>query len=598
MSKHSDIILGLAERVTDGTAVDWTSEMNKTPELDGELSELQNLDRIRSAHEAFDRAASTELFQARVPPDGQSSESDRKVLFRWGKLEALEYLGEGAFGEVYRAYDPALQTHLALKLRKEAGTEEDTGTARFLSEARRLARVRHPNVLIVHGVGTHDRRAGIWTEFLHGKTLEECLADRGPWSGREAAIVGLDLCRALAAVHAAGVIHRDVKTTNVMRETGGRIVLMDFGSGGELPPQGRVGTTAHIHGTPLAMAPEQLSGIVAGPSTDIYGLGVLLYRLVTKSFPVEANTIGELQQLHAQGERTRLRDRRPDLPSDFVQLVERAIEPKPEDRFQTTGEMELALSRALVTMDERRKRFWELVLESPFGKVALSFTAAAVVFAIGWGMYGRLRTASPPLVTPPPVTTPKVLTAAANLYRRGASGDQRLTPGARVSPGDRLYLTVRGSDTMYVYVVDEDETGKIYVLFPNPELSPANPLVPGREHRLPRTLRKVDLEADWKISSAGGKETITAIATRTSIPEIEEALAKLPKATAGPVPYAEVDGSAFRSLRGIGSIATGPGPDGGARGVSEALKQAAGRDRSHDEPWIWQMELKNPKPSP
>src|SRR5205823_7303422 len=92
-------------------------------------------------------------------------------------------------------------------------------------------RVRHQNVITVHGVAVHEQRVGLWMELVRGATLEQLLQKRGPFSAREAALVGIDLCRALAAIHAAGLVHRDVKAQNVMREDGGRIVLMDLGTG-------------------------------------------------------------------------------------------------------------------------------------------------------------------------------------------------------------------------------------------------------------------------------------------------------------------------------------------------------------------------------
>src|SRR5262249_48722819 len=146
---------------------------------------------------------------------------------------------------------------------------------------RTLARVRHRNVLSVLGAARHDGRVGMWTELVSGETLEESLARRGRFGDTEAARVGIELCRAQAAVHAAGLIHRDVKTRNVMRAEGGRIVLMDFGSVTRWSPLESADAEAFRVGTPLAMAPEQLSGAKLDPRADLYGLGVLLYRLVS-----------------------------------------------------------------------------------------------------------------------------------------------------------------------------------------------------------------------------------------------------------------------------------------------------------------------------
>ena len=122
--------------------------------------------------------------------------------------------------------------------------------------------------------------------------------DRGPISAREAALVGLDLCRALAAVHQAGLVHRDVKPHNVMREAGGRIVLMDFGAGRDNERARRDLSTA---GTPLYMAPEVLDGATATAVSDLYSLGVLLFKLATRELPVRADSLDELRQAHASG---------------------------------------------------------------------------------------------------------------------------------------------------------------------------------------------------------------------------------------------------------------------------------------------------------
>src|SRR6185436_4474651 len=133
------------------------------------------------------------------------------VLFRWGPLQVLEQIGEGSFGEVYRVRDPSLDREVALKLWRESASP--AMVERLLLEGRRLARVRHPNVLVVYGADRFDDRSGMWTDLIRGQTLEEILDRQGPFGARETAGIGVELCRALAAVHRAGLIHRDVKTT-------------------------------------------------------------------------------------------------------------------------------------------------------------------------------------------------------------------------------------------------------------------------------------------------------------------------------------------------------------------------------------------------
>jgi serine/threonine-protein kinase len=264
---------------------------------------------------------------------------------RWGSLIIRERVGAGVFGEVYRAYDDQLQREVALKLLRTGVRSADRLAAKVLHEGRLLARVRHPNVVAVYGVESHADRVGLWMEYIRGCTLEQLLRRQGLFGGREAALLGQDLCRALAAVHAAGLIHRDVKTQNVMREEGGRVVLMDFGTG---TPAGDEETAAPrgAAGTPLYLAPELLNGGEATVASDIYSLGVLLYHLVTAAYPLTATSMDALRAAHASGRR-RLHDARPDLPDAFVQVVERALSTNPEERFVSAGAMQEALTRAL-----------------------------------------------------------------------------------------------------------------------------------------------------------------------------------------------------------------------------------------------------------
>ena len=163
----------------------------------------------------------------------------------------------------------------------------------------------------------------------------------------------MDLCQALAAVHGRGLVHRDVKAQNVMREEGGRTVLMDFGAGTELATGLR--KPLDTAGTPLYLAPELFDGRPATRASDIYSLGVLLYRMVTREYPVDGADRSQIERAHREGRVKRLRDVRPDLPSGFIQTVERALSPDPAARPQTAGELEAALTGR---NDRRSGRDW------------------------------------------------------------------------------------------------------------------------------------------------------------------------------------------------------------------------------------------------
>jgi serine/threonine protein kinase len=281
---------------------------------------------------AENAAAAIEGVASDESPQGES----------WSRFRLLGQLGRGAYGEVYRALDTQLDREVALKLLKPCRSCPEQ-TQRILAEARMLAQVRHPNVVSVYGAGEEAGRAGFWMELVHGITLEELLRLRGPCSAGEAALVGLDLCRGLAALHGARLLHRDVKTTNVMREVGGRIVLMDLGAGGVL---GRT-QDLQLVGTPLFTAPEVCSGADASVASDLYSLGVVLFRLVTAEYPRRVGGPSSPFEIRHGGETLSLHDLRPELPDVFVAVVEQALCPAPAGRPASAGAMRTALGTVL-----------------------------------------------------------------------------------------------------------------------------------------------------------------------------------------------------------------------------------------------------------
>lgn len=264
---------------------------------------------------------------------------------QWGPLMLLERLGAGASGEVYRAWDRALDREVALKiLHASDGVAPGDAPGPSIEEGRLLARVRHPNIVTVYGAERVNGRIGIWTELLSGQTLAEIVGSDGPIDFSTAIGIGIDLCRALAAVHREGVLHRDVKAHNVMREADGRIVLVDFGAGREsMRPDVHLG--GESAGTPLYLAPEVWEGEAATPQADVYSLGVLLFFLVSGAYPVQAQTPSEIRDAHRQDRRVRLTALRPDLPGTFVAAVERALSKRPGDRYAGAAQFETALQR-------------------------------------------------------------------------------------------------------------------------------------------------------------------------------------------------------------------------------------------------------------
>ena len=341
-----DALVGIAARIADGESIDWESEEVKAPGLRVEIRWLRWLGGIAEAGRS-DSAVSAgaagwaeALLEVGEPASVAGAEPITLVAgATWGPLTIREPIASGGVGDVFRAWDPQLEREVALKLWRETATRTTTGT-----EARRLARVRHPGILSVHGSGRHGGCAGMWTDLIDGRNLEQILATDGPFGVAEARRIGIALSDALAAMHQARLVHRDVKTSNVMLAADGRVVLIDFGSAKELLA-GMPEYTRHMRGTPLAAAPEVLRGARVGPAADVYGLGVLLYRLVTGAYPIEAQTLRELLDAHRQGRGVPLRGRRADLPESLVRVIEQALSADPARRPRSMVELGRMLER-------------------------------------------------------------------------------------------------------------------------------------------------------------------------------------------------------------------------------------------------------------
>lgn len=368
MSHDPDALYEHVSRaVADGETIDWES-IGADTQTRVTLQELKVLAEVARLH------------RETLPDLGSSSAMPPPLVGGdvWGHLTIRGELGRGARGYVFRAWDPQLDREVALKLTVDR--DDDHGGKDVISEARLLARVKHPHVATVFGAERRGGLLGHWMELIEGETLEAMLLRVGRFNAREVALMGIDVCSALSAVHAAGLLHRDVKAQNVMRDRNGRLVLMDFGTGRDLASA----DGAFVHdevGTPMYMAPELFHGVKASVHSDIYSVGVLLYRLVTGSVPVEARSPESLKAAHQSRTRKALADARSDLPLGFIRVVERALAHEPSDRYPSAGALEMALSGLLVPMEfqtqPRAQRGWLLGAGVTIGAVAAGLALGA-----------------------------------------------------------------------------------------------------------------------------------------------------------------------------------------------------------------------------
>ena len=330
-------------------------------------------------------------------------------------------LGHGGMATVYLARDTMLDRPVALKVLAEHLADDEDFRERFLREARLAAKFVHPNVVQVYDVGEDERGPYIVMEYVEGDTLADELRRRGRLPSDEVIAIGIQLCAALDAAHAAGLVHRDIKPQNVLRRPDGHVKIADFGIARSLAATSHteLGT---VLGTAAYLAPEQARGEQVTPAADIYSLGVVLYELLIGRTPYEADTLPELVLKREQGAVEPPGKLVPGVPPGLDRVVMRCLAVRPEDRPASAA----ALARELADPGETRAT---KVLPAPVAAsaprrrrllaaaaVVAVVLAAVLALALGSssGKHPATTQAAPPptttaaaatTTTPPPTTT-------------------------------------------------------------------------------------------------------------------------------------------------------------------------------------------------
>ena len=341
------------------------------------------------------------------PPSSHGSldQSYQNVTLQIGdvigsRYELLQLLGQGGMGTVYKARDSELDRLVALKIiRPDLATNQEI-LQRFKQELILARQVTHRNVIRIFDLSQADGLKFITMEYLEGQDLRQVLREKGKLSPQEAARVILQICRALEAAHIEGVIHRDLKPQNIMLDQKGRAYVMDFGIARSVHLPGMTQTGALV-GTPEYMSPEQAKGEKLDERSDLFSLGVMLYELLVGQSPYYSETPLATLWKRIQEKAKPLSEVDPTVPKPLSDIVEKALEIEPKDRFASATEFALSLETFLGPSAQSSTIFLPAPKTTPYWKWA---SAALAVLLISALVTFRLRTPSKPKAAHAPVS--------------------------------------------------------------------------------------------------------------------------------------------------------------------------------------------------
>jgi len=392
---------------------------------------------------------------------------------RLGKYELHQLLGEGAMGIVWKSYDTVLRRYVALKLLSASFRKTKDMQERFLREARAAGAIQHANIVTVYDLGESEGQLYIAMELVEGRDLSDMIALRDPLALERKLDITIEVLDGLHFAHQRGVIHRDVKPSNVRVMPDGRIKIMDFGIA-RLQKADATGSGA-IVGTPTYMAPEQITNGAITPATDVFSVGCMLYELLAYQRPFEAESVhGVLYQVLTTEPRP-LRTVAPSIPAALERVVAKAMNKVPHERYESAGQMLSTLQQiraALSGADEEATQplgRWtplprpvlKLITHASMrARLAVLGALAAVVVLLVYapGQPGadpanagvtNPSAAAPPsgLVAPPPPADVEPVSVAVSTRRDSAlaARDRAVTAGAQKNSVPALML----AETMF-----------------------------------------------------------------------------------------------------------------------------------------------------
>ncbi|MBQ6092155.1 MAG: Stk1 family PASTA domain-containing Ser/Thr kinase, partial [Clostridia bacterium] len=264
-----------------------------------------------------------------------------------GRYEIIEIIGVGGMAVVYKAFDNIDNRIVAVKILKDEYLTNEEFRRRFKNESKAIAVLSHPNIVKVYDVSYGDRLQYIVMEYVEGITLKEYIEQQGVIDTREAVYFVTQILRALQHAHDKGIVHRDIKPQNIMLISDGTIKVTDFGIARFSRSETKTMTETAI-GSVHYISPEQAKGSVTDSKSDLYSVGVVLYEMLTGKLPFQSDNPVSVALMHLQKDPARPRQLNPNIPVGLEQIIMRAMQKNPNDRYQSASEM-------LVDIDEYKR---------------------------------------------------------------------------------------------------------------------------------------------------------------------------------------------------------------------------------------------------
>ena len=291
----------------------------------------------------------------------------------------IEKLGEGGMGVVYKAMDVQLERPVAIKMLTPELSHNPEIVERFRTEARAQANLNHVNLATLYAFLVHEGNAFIAMEYVEGENFEQLIRRRGPLPVEDAVPWFKQALLGVGAAHRMGIVHRDIKPTNLMLNRQGIVKVMDFGIAKVVGVRGATRTGMQL-GTPAYMSPEQIQGRQIDVRTDIYALGITLYQMLSGHVPFEEGSDFEIMRHQVSTPPPPMVNLHPYAPAQYQNVVTKAIEKNPEARYRSVEEFGAALERpdsvttggAAATLGDPKRT----VLETTTGQ---TYATAAVV---------------------------------------------------------------------------------------------------------------------------------------------------------------------------------------------------------------------------